>query len=521
MAPEGYFEYCPALFWAIASVGARRYQVEPTLLNRLSGPITRLVWSALADMKQMYGVVKALCLLCTWPFPTSSTSSDPTFIFCGVMMQIAMQIGLHRPSHAQDFSKFRMELHEDELKDRVRTWAICNIVAQRVATGYGQPANTLYDWTLSSKAANTDSNFTLPSPVADHLRIERFSQKVSSTLYSNRQNPVGLASDTERQAYVNLLASDFADLEEEISDGSSAVTLMYLRAAHLHLRLSAFFSPPTMTSYRTDLMRLYNATTSFLETCLGHEQSAGSGFTHEASVSAGFVSLIYGTNYIFQMMLAAGFALLKLHNNFLQQVGLDSEQEKARNLFNKTIWALRSMSVQENDLAQRLAEVLAQVWRGSRAAAEKNGIGAAPAYIDNSMQLKVRCRMSVSLVYDSVWRWREEASRKGISLESYLKHPTDPSAITDSSASSVTAGTNNFTSDPPLRPLSVVPGMPGMATGLGFPGNGNLASGYIEANYEVFDPLNWMLDGLVDFPYALPGMPDMDQLGMGGLGGIS
>ena len=131
MAPEDYFEYCPALFWAIASVGARRYPTDSSLLNRLTGPITRLVWSALADMKQMYGVVKALCLLCTWPFPTSSTSSDPTFMFCGVMMQISTQIGLHRPSYAQDFSKFRMELQEDELKDRLRTWAIGNIVAQR------------------------------------------------------------------------------------------------------------------------------------------------------------------------------------------------------------------------------------------------------------------------------------------------------------------------------------------------------------------------------------------------------
>lgn len=27
------------------------------------------------------------------------------------------------------------------------------------------------------------------------------------------------------------------------------------------------------------------------------------------------------------------------------------------------------------------------------------------------------------------------------------------------------------------------------------------ASSYVETNYEVFDPLNWMLDGLVDFPY--------------------
>ena len=128
---EGFFDYCPALFWVIAGIGARRCQNDATLHNRLIGPITRLVWSALADMKQMYGIVKALCLLCTWPFPTSSTSSDPTFMLCGVMMQIATQIGLHRPSHAQDFSKFRMELQEDELKDRVRTWAICNIVSQR------------------------------------------------------------------------------------------------------------------------------------------------------------------------------------------------------------------------------------------------------------------------------------------------------------------------------------------------------------------------------------------------------
>ena len=46
-------------------------------------------------------------------------------------MQVAMQIGLHRPSYAQDFTKFRVELREEELKDRVKTWAACNIVAQR------------------------------------------------------------------------------------------------------------------------------------------------------------------------------------------------------------------------------------------------------------------------------------------------------------------------------------------------------------------------------------------------------
>ena len=28
------------------------------------------------------------------------------------------------------------------------------------------------------------------------------------------------------------------------------------------------------------------------------------------------------------------------------------------------------------------------------------------------------------------------------------------------------------------------------------------AFNYDDMNYEVFDPLNWTLDGLVDFPYS-------------------
>lgn len=56
----------------------------------------------------------------------------------GLMMHIALQIGLHRPSHAQDFTKFKIELREEELKDRVKTWAACNVIAQRYETIEGE-----------------------------------------------------------------------------------------------------------------------------------------------------------------------------------------------------------------------------------------------------------------------------------------------------------------------------------------------------------------------------------------------
>lgn len=37
-----------------------------------------------------------------------------------------------------------------------------------------------------------------------------------------------------------------------------------------------------------------------------------------------------------------------------------------------------------------------------------------------------------------------------------------------------------------------------------------LPSGFLEPNYEVFDPLNWLLDGLVDLPYSYSTMGGME-----------
>lgn len=80
------------------------------------------------------------------------------------------------------------------------------------------------------------------------------------------------------------------------------------------------------------------------------------------------------------------------------------------------------MSVSNNDLPQRLAEVLAQMWRmgntgPTRQEVLSNGNTSNPAEKDDSLRLKVRCRMSMSLVYDSVWRWREDFQAKGKNFE--------------------------------------------------------------------------------------------------------
>jgi hypothetical protein len=49
----------------------------------------------------------------------------------GTMMHMALQVGLHMPDYAQDFSKNHLSLRHEDLKDRYATWAACNVVAQR------------------------------------------------------------------------------------------------------------------------------------------------------------------------------------------------------------------------------------------------------------------------------------------------------------------------------------------------------------------------------------------------------
>ena len=108
------------------------------------------------------------------------------------------------------------------------------------------------------------------------------------------------------------------------------------------------------------------------------------------------------------MIVASAFALLKLLNSFFAAyVDLDY----GRNLFTRTVRAIRTISVQPNDLPSRLAEVLSQLWKSSGASSKRPQ--PTSNAMDNSLQLKVKCRMSMSLVFDSVWRWREEFQAQG------------------------------------------------------------------------------------------------------------
>jgi hypothetical protein len=399
-SPDHYFTQSPLLFWTIVSVAARRTRVVDNLVTSLAGPLSRLLWTTVGSVPGSHYVVKALCLLCTWPLPTSTTSSDPTHILSGVMMKAATGIGLHRPSHAQDFSRVSVELNKDELHDRVTTWAVCNIVSQSIGTGYGQPASTLYDWTLAIRPGDPGP-FTLSSELEARLQIERFADKVSKEMYSNASDPQGVSGDELRAMLTRLFKREYNDLQGSILSRKdlSPIVDLFLKAAGLHFRLAAFFDSSSTPRYMDDLMELWRAALAFLDVAFSLDTPSPE--------NAGHI-LQYGTNYISQMIVAAGFVLLKLLSSFFAS---EVDFERGRQLFHKTIQAIRGMSVTNNDLLWRLAELMVQMWNGVRVdtRSQIGGLGE----MDGSLQLKVRCRHSMSLVFDSIWRWREDFQAQG------------------------------------------------------------------------------------------------------------
>ncbi|KAL8720544.1 MAG: hypothetical protein Q9225_002614 [Loekoesia sp. 1 TL-2023] len=264
-------------------------------------------------------------------------------------------------------------------------------------------------------------------------------------------DPVGLVSDEQRSVMFDFLTRDLEEIEEKLPPDASD-------------------SP----DYHSHLFSLWQSTSAFLECVFDLDKSADGLLPH-------------ASNYILQMIIAAGFALLKLLNSFFAD---KVKIAYGRELFMKTIQAIRTISVATNDLPSRLAEVLAQLWKGGGSGLRKEH--SRSEWIENSLQLKVRCRMSMSLVYDSVWRWREEFQAKGRgNLETALKNPTNPDSNVESSASS-----------------TVDAGLPSQGLlGDAFPtSSGNL---FGESSYEVFDPLGWMLDGYVNFPFDVQETPGM------------
>ncbi|KAF5871185.1 putative zn 2cys6 transcriptional activator protein [Botrytis fragariae] len=387
------FAQDPVLGWGIVLVSARRYPQDPTLVLNLSKAYMKSLWNSISDMPQRASSIKALALLCTWPVPlirgftksrndkASATMGlselDPTWMLSGIMMQISLQTGMHRPRHAQDFLKQTRDVSEAELSDRKLTWALCNIVSQSVSTANGQPTITIYDWGLGD-GLEQDSEI-LPPGIKQRLKIEKFCQKVSKTLYGNSSEVTGVLSNIDEQiSMTNMLEHQYQQLESE-SVTFSSLNKLYLLAARLHLHTFAFYVPEFSPNHLAALSSAYNSATRFIQALLDYD-------LHSEAI------LPYCSYYILKNLICASCVLLKILNS---TYAMQFDSTQGRSLFNAAILALRSTSLATNDFSDRIAEALARMWR-SAGSGDLNRRREDFSPID----IKIQSRMSISHVHD-------------------------------------------------------------------------------------------------------------------------
>jgi transcriptional regulatory protein LEU3 len=212
-------ESSPLLFWCIMAVASRR--AEKCDLGKLSQAIMDMMWEAIRSVPHSIHLVQAILLVSTWPFPTSSSSTDPTYVLMHNAVSASIQLGLHRPQHQQDFAKYRLRLTKGEIMMRANLWVACNVVAHSVSVGVGlQSPSHLHDWSGVLEPLSTYTE-TLPSTLRSLLQIELFRHKVTTTMSSFDE------ADTPSQAtklhlpLYRMLQNDWAALETTVGHSNS------------------------------------------------------------------------------------------------------------------------------------------------------------------------------------------------------------------------------------------------------------------------------------------------------------
>lgn len=384
-----YYESCELLFWSVIAVAARRLQSHPTLLAKLARSVTDLLWKTLRSIPYSLRVVQSLVIICTWPFPTSSSTADPTYMLAGMMVQMGTQMGLHRALNAEDFVKVPLHLSVYEYSEWVKTWEACNIVAQSVSVGCGLPATIqMHDWSLTVAPESMSSPHDIS--LRWHLRIEQFRYRVSQALTSNALDPAGFMSARERLSLYKLLNASLVDLEREAIN-MTPVTRYYLAAARLHLHSFYLFDDSSVDGYADRIIVLYHTAYSLIEQCLEMDNQE-IGLFH------------YCPFFCYQVFVSAAFIILKVMMNGYFEKLLDVEAGKR--LLDAAISSLRKMSVANNDLPGRLSDVI-----GFFCSLPDPRVISGESIDD--LRLRVRNRLSMSIVYDSLWEWRKHFQSDG------------------------------------------------------------------------------------------------------------
>ena len=126
-----YHAQSPFLFWTMACTGARRFQ-DLGYFQQAATKVRELVTTSLLRIQDPIPTIQAILILCLWPLPVDTMWKDPSHVMAGAAMQLAVQNGLHKFRHEQDFRRTQTNSNDQDMGVcRIHLWLHCMIHFQR------------------------------------------------------------------------------------------------------------------------------------------------------------------------------------------------------------------------------------------------------------------------------------------------------------------------------------------------------------------------------------------------------
>lgn len=113
----------PILFWTIAIIAARTSTSHPELYSGLRPAYEELLASNIIKVIRSVSSLHALLLITMFPLPYPGPTHDPSWGYCGLAVNAALQMGLHRPGFHREYGF--PDLTPEQSALRTVTWMVC------------------------------------------------------------------------------------------------------------------------------------------------------------------------------------------------------------------------------------------------------------------------------------------------------------------------------------------------------------------------------------------------------------
>ncbi|PWY89074.1 C6 zinc finger domain protein [Aspergillus heteromorphus CBS 117.55] len=378
--PNATYTQSPFLFWAIVAVASRTYPQNPTLLMALSRSVVEMAFLSIGSGGSAWCIIQGMLLIQTWPFPKDVNATDVTFPMSGMLLHIAMQHGIHIPMSSNEFLK-RKRLpapSEAEMTRRSELWAHCVIVYQRACVTKGHPPRALMDLEPDGDLKRMLFQRVSPS-LALELKCEDLITRCSAAVLEFGVRTLSLDQEKSFDILLRAFDSQAVDLEAQAMSA-------YDRFSTAMCRLSI------------QIFHLFRNTSSFSAGCLAQLLSTACNTIDSIhNLGQSMANMATAPMQVNYALLLASAALLRILKG-PQWATMDVD--KARSSFFSTINLARQMSVDTYDIAAKMAIVMNQLWNSTRAFRKSDG--------SEYVALRIRSRLVLSPVIDTVWWWRDE-----------------------------------------------------------------------------------------------------------------